>query len=143
LQKAGGTIWFDPGIQSTYLARSTLTALAKQYARYGFWKAQMLWMYPETTRWRQLLPPVFVGSLGMWLILAFFWRIAILFLLLQAGIYFLITAAAGVLEAVRRRKAYLAAGFPLAVWTMHFCWGGAFLWGLLVRILRRKGGKQA
>jgi len=143
LQKAGGTIWFDPEIQSTYLARSTLTALAKQYARYGFWKAQMLWMYPETIRWRQLLPPVFVGSLGMWLILAIFWRIAVLFLLFQAGIYSLITVAAGVIEAVRRRKTFFTAGFPLAVWTMHFCWGGAFLWGLLVRFLRRKGGKQA
>ncbi len=140
LRKAGGTIWFDPVIRSTYLARSTLCALARQYTRYGYWKARMVWMYPETIRWRQLLPPVFTGALILLSLLAFISGAARILLLIQAGLYLAVTLAAGIAEAARRRSLVLAVGFPLAVWTMHLCWGGAFLWGLLVRVFRRDRG---
>ena len=35
-----------------------MAALARQYWRYGFWKARMLRRYPGTLRWRQALPPL-------------------------------------------------------------------------------------
>ncbi len=34
-----------------------LSALVRQYFRYGFWKGKMLQRYPDTIRWRQLLTP--------------------------------------------------------------------------------------
>ena len=66
IRKSGGTIWLDPAIRSVYFARPTLAALARQYSRYGFWKWRMLRRYPETLRWRQGLPPLFVLSLLAW-----------------------------------------------------------------------------
>ena len=50
ITKSGGKIWMNPDIQVDYFARSTFSALAKQYWNYGFWKAVMLQRYPETVR---------------------------------------------------------------------------------------------
>jgi succinoglycan biosynthesis protein ExoA len=52
----GGQVYFDPRIRCEYFARATLEALARQYWRYGWWKAQMLKRHPRSLRWRQLLP---------------------------------------------------------------------------------------
>ncbi len=131
LRQAGGKIWFDPRIRSVYFARSTLPALARQYARYGYWKARMLRRYPHTLRWRQALPPLFVlATLALGLTGTFVpW--ARLLLAVQWGAYLLVTLSTGMLVAARRRDPALALGFPLAVWIMHLAWGGAFLWGIV------------
>ena len=50
LRQAGGMIWLDPSIRCVYFARPTLSALARQYWRYGFWKAHMLTRYPRSLR---------------------------------------------------------------------------------------------
>jgi len=63
IRQSGGRIWLDPQIRSVYFARGSLSDLAKQYWRYGYWKAQMLKRYPKTLRMRQALPPIFVLSL--------------------------------------------------------------------------------
>ena len=131
LRRAGGLIWLDPSIRSVYFARESLGELARQYARYGFWKARMLVKQPETIRWRQALPPLFV-LLGVGLALAgVFWPPAWALLGVQLTLYVLTSVGVGVAEAFSRQDAMLGVGFPLAVWTMHLCWGGGFLWGLL------------
>ena len=56
VRAAGRVVWLDPAIRSIYYSRPTLTALAKQYWRYGFWKWRMLQRYRSTLRWRQFLP---------------------------------------------------------------------------------------
>jgi hypothetical protein len=72
IRRSGGKIWLDPSIRSVYFARPTLAKLARQYTRYGFWKWRMLRRYPETLRWRQALPPLFVFSLIGGAVLAIF-----------------------------------------------------------------------
>jgi glycosyltransferase involved in cell wall biosynthesis len=131
LRQAGGKIWFDPRIRSVYFARHSLRALARQYARYGYWKAQMLKRHPESLRWRQALPALFtplliVLALGAWFSPLF--RVA---LGLYMGVYLTLTLGAGLVEAVRRRDAPLALGVPLAFWTMHVMWGLGFSLGLI------------
>ncbi len=127
----GGKIWFDPKIQSVYYARSTLRSLAKQYWRYGFWKYQMLRRYPETIRWRQALPPLFVAGAFLLTMMALFipllrwlWSVII------AG-YILTLSLAGLHLAVKRKDFSLWLGVPAAIACMHFCWGAGFLWGLI------------
>lgn len=56
VRRAGGRVFFDPAIVSTYVARPTLSSLARQYFRYGWWKAQMLRSHPRSLCWRQALP---------------------------------------------------------------------------------------
>lgn len=130
LRRAGGTVWFDPTIRSTYFTRRSLGELARQYARYGFWKSRMLRSQPGSLRWRQVIPPVFVAALVVLAAASPFWFPARLGLGLSLAIYLVLTATVGVVEAARRRDIGLVIGFPLAIWTMHLAWGGAFLWGL-------------
>jgi succinoglycan biosynthesis protein ExoA len=142
LHRAGGVIWFEPDIRSVYFARGSLTSLAKQYARYGYWKARMLLNHVGSLRWRQAIPSLFVLSTLLLGILAPLWRPASLLLRVQLGLYGTVTILAGLVEAIRKRDIGLLVGFPLSLWTMHFAWGGAFLWSLFTAIVggRRESG---
>ncbi|MCX6071605.1 MAG: glycosyltransferase family 2 protein [Chloroflexi bacterium] len=131
LRQAGGRIWFDPSIRSIYFARATLGDLARQYARYGFWKARMLRRYPGTLRLRQALPPAFVLA-AFGLALAVPWVPLARWLLgLQWALYVGTLLTAGVAQARLGHDAALAVGMPLAWAVMHLAWGGAFWWGWL------------
>jgi glycosyltransferase involved in cell wall biosynthesis len=131
IRQQGGRIWLDPEIRSTYFARSTLKALFDQYRRYGYWKARMIQRYPETLRWRQFLPPVFV--LGVLLLsgAGLVWPWARGLLALGLMVYLAILVLAGLQRAVQQRDLALAPGLPAAIATMHFAWGGAFLFSLI------------
>jgi succinoglycan biosynthesis protein ExoA len=132
LLKAGGRIWFDPAIRSTYFARPSLLELARQYLRYGFWKTRMLRAHPDTLRWRQALPPMFVAiTLGL-LVASPFLAVPRWLLAVQWGGYVLALVVTGFWEAARRRDAALIVGIPLALGVMHLGWGGAFLAGLVL-----------
>ena len=131
IRHTGGVIWFDPDIRSIYFARPDLSTLARQYTRYGYWKAQMLRRYPKTLRWRQLLPPLFVAALLILLMLAPWWAIARWLLLLQLGVYTLALFIAGLHSAISLKDPLLAIGIPFAIATMHLTWGAALLWGLI------------
>jgi GT2 family glycosyltransferase len=130
IHQAGGKIWFDPQIRSAYFARSHLSALARQYWRYGYWKVQMLRRYPGTIRWRQALPPLFVLSLVLLTLLAPFWKFFRWILLAVCGIYVLILLIAGTQLAIKKNKLAMLIGVPLAIACMHFAWGSGFLWGI-------------
>lgn len=131
IREAGGVVWYDPKISSVYFARGDLRSLARQYARYGFWKAQMIIRNPRSLRWRQALPPSFVLVTVVLAALAVFWPPGRWLLDIQLGVYAIISLATGSGVALRRKDPLLALGFPLALAVMHFSWGGAFLWGLL------------
>ena len=140
LRKAGGTVWFDPAIQSTYLARKDLGGLVRQYFRYGFWKARTLRLHPGSLRLRQILPPLFVwatvvlGLLGLYVPLA--WTL----LTFQWVTYAVALLAAGVVEAIRRLDALLIIGVPLSIATIHLSWGLGFWWSLLFRRSSKQPG---
>jgi succinoglycan biosynthesis protein ExoA len=128
IRKIGGIIWFDPDIRSVYLAAPNFNALVKQYFRYGFWKARMLRLHPKALRWRQALPPLFVLGLIFLLGLGFLWRPFWIMLMSIGLCYSMILLATGVLVAFQKKDASLMLGVPIAIMTMHFAWGTAFLW---------------
>ena len=131
VMQSGGKVWLDPRIRSEYFARSSLKTLARQYWRYGYWKRQMLRRYPETLRWRQALPPVFVaGLIVLGLASPFFW-LARWTLLSVIGLYGFVLLAAGIQLAAKKKDLAMIAGVPLAIATMHFAWGTGFLWSLV------------
>ena len=130
IRQNGGRVWLDPQIRSIYFARATLVALARQYFRYGLWKWQMLRRYPDTLRWRQALPPLFVLSVLLNLILAVFFPVFGALLALELALYFGILFAAGVKKAMELKKIFPVPGLPVAISTMHFAWGAGFLWSI-------------
>jgi glycosyltransferase involved in cell wall biosynthesis len=73
LRARGDTVYLSPTIRSTYQVRGTISKLARQYARYGFWKVRTLIEHRASLRWRQLVAPVFVVSVVLtpWLVARF------------------------------------------------------------------------
>jgi glycosyltransferase involved in cell wall biosynthesis len=139
VRKWGGKIWLDPSIRSVYFARPTLLELIRQYWRYGFWKWRMLRRYPDTLRWRQALPPLFVISLIGLAVLSFFIPVAGILLAAELLLYFSIMILAGLYAAVQQRKAYLISGLPLAIAVMHLSWGSGLLWSILTSSFQKHG----
>ena len=131
IRQTGGRVWLDPKIVTVYYARSSLLELARQYWRYGYWKFRMLRRYPDTLRWRQGLPPLFVASL-VGLILLSWWPPAGGLLALELTIYVSVLVLAGMLASLRQKKISLFMGLPLSIATMHLAWGGAFLWSMIM-----------
>ncbi len=131
LRAAGGRIWIDPAIRATYHSRPDLASLAKQYFTYGFYKFRMLKRYPDTLRWRQALPPLFVLGVLMLLLLAVFWKFSFYAFLAIVGIYLLALIAASIPEALKQKEISLVPGIPLAIMTMHFAWGSGFWWSMI------------
>lgn len=130
VRQHGGRVWLDPAIRSVYFARSSLTALARQYWHYGFWKSKMLRRYPSTLRWRQALPPAFVISLLALLLLSPWLSLARWFLLAETLIYLVTLFLAGLQIAIQHKDISNLLGAPLAVATMHLAWGSGFLWSI-------------
>ncbi|MEJ2599947.1 MAG: glycosyltransferase family 2 protein [Anaerolineales bacterium] len=131
VRQSGGVVWLDPAIRSAYFARRDLVALARQYARFGFWKARMLRRNPSTLRWRQALPPLFVLSLLALALLSilippFKWLLAA-----EVLIYLGVLLVAGLWTGFGKKDLSMMMSVPLAVATMHLAWGGAFLWSLV------------
>ncbi len=131
VQRANGTIWLDPKITAIYFARPNLKALAKQYWRYGFWKVQMLRRYPDSLRWRQVVPPLFISSLLVLSLLTFWWPVASWILLLEVVLYWVALFQVGLQLASENKRIPHIIGVPMAIATMHFSWGTAFLWSLI------------
>jgi glycosyltransferase involved in cell wall biosynthesis len=133
VRQSGGTIWLEPAIRSIYFSRDDLAGLARQYWRYGYWKARMLSRYPESLRWRQALPPFFVLTLFVGL-LGSFWVPAIRWVfVLELTAYILVLLLAGIQRGIKHRDMALIFGVPLAIATMHLTWGSAFLWSLMFK----------
>ena len=139
VRKSGGKIWLDPSIRSIYFARSTFRELIQQYWRYGFWKWRMLSRYPDTLRWRQALPPLFVLSLISLIVLSIFIPFTRILLAGELVIYLSIMVLAGLYAALRQHKAYLILGLPLAIPAMHLAWGSGFLWSILASSIQKNG----
>lgn len=131
LRQSGGKIWLDPSIRSIYFARSNLAELARQYWRYGYWKARMLRRYPGTVRWRQALPPLFVLSLLALLLLAIWWPVAGWLFVIESAGYAVVLSLAGMQLGKKQHDWKLILSVPLAIATMHLAWGSAFLWSLV------------
>jgi succinoglycan biosynthesis protein ExoA len=131
IRKCGGRVWFDPQIRSIYFARHSLPSLARQYWRYGYWKMRMLQRYPDTLRWRQALPPVFVLGLFGLLLLAPWWFVARWSLFAVLSFYLLALLIGSANVAAKKRDVRLLIGIPAAIVTMHLFWGSGFLWSTL------------
>lgn len=135
IRKAGGKILLAADVRSTYFSRGSLKKLWGQYFQYGFYKVRVLQKHPKQMRPRQFVPPAFVASLLLSLILSlvFPWGWIALFSLLS--IYLIINLLASMLVAKDAGWRYLPL-LPLAFSTLHISYGAGFLAGL-VRFWKR------
>ena len=130
IRQSGGKIWFDPSIKSIYFARKTYGELAKQYWRYGYWKAKMLLQNPHSLRWRQAVPPLFVISILLGIILSIFYQETLILVIGELTVYLGILILVAAREAKKTHDFSLIFGMPIAMMIMHVCWGISFLWSM-------------
>lgn len=124
LRANGGRVWFEPRLRVLYRPRTSLPRLWKQYFEYGTWKRRVVRMHPESTRLRQLVPPLFVvGLIGSGLLA--FTPLRPLALVVPVA-YLGLLATTTVVQIIKTRDP-AALLFPPAVATMHISWGLGFL----------------
>ncbi|HNH38302.1 MAG TPA: glycosyltransferase family 2 protein [Microthrixaceae bacterium] len=64
VRRSGGELLFDPAIRIDWDCRQSVSALFRQYRRYGAGKVQTLVRHPESVGLRHLAAPVVVGALA-------------------------------------------------------------------------------
>ena len=122
LRVDGGRVVFDPAIWSIYRPPESLHGIARQYWRYGQWKAAMLLAAPLSLRPRQLAPPALlltVAAAAFPTPLARPSRAALLVYLAVLGV-----------TSARSRAGWRTA--PVLV-AMHGAWGAGLLTGFVRR----------
>lgn len=130
-RQSGRCVFLDPRIRSTYFARPTLRALATQYLRYGWWKAQMLRKYPESLRWRQAVPATFVALTAVLALAGLIWPRAWFLLGVMLSVHAATVLATSVALAARTRDWAALPGLIGAFFVIHFVWGTGFLLNML------------
>ena len=127
---------------ASYVPRDSLKALARQYWRYGLYRAKTSGRHPESMAASHLLPPVAACLAGS-LLPGPLGRLA----RRGAGVYGLALAASAVTAARERDAAPAdAASVPVVLAVMHTSWGLGFLsgsarFGPPVEALRRLAGR--
>ncbi len=124
LRAGGGKVWFEPRLRVVYRPRATLRRLWKQYFEYGTWKRRVIRMHPESTRLRQLVPPLFIVAMLVSGVLAL---TPLRPLALVVPLAYLTLLIGSTLVQLLRTRDPAALLFPAAVATMHTSWGVGFL----------------
>lgn len=114
---ASGGVYYDPAIQSTYVPRSSVAAVAKQFYRYGRSRAKTVRRHPDVLAPRQLAAPALVlGLVSPWRK-----QVAIAY-----GVVVLTRAAM-----TARRDPVAGATVGATLPAMHLSWGIGFLQGIV------------
>ena len=130
LRAAGGRIWLDPRIRSTYYARSTFRSLWRQYYQYGYCKVRVFQKVPGSAQFRHWVPPLFAFAVLGGLVGAIVFpelRVPYLGGLLA---YIVVNFVSSALMAVREGwRHFLRLPFVFA--TLHLSYGLGFWRGIL------------
>ena len=115
--RSRGGVWYDTAIRSTYIPRTGLRSLARQFYRYGRSRALTVRAHPASLSARQLAAPLLVVALLSP------WR-------RSAAVVYACVVAAGTAQATLEDGA-AAPSFATALPVMHVSWGAGFLLGLV------------
>jgi GT2 family glycosyltransferase len=124
VRQRGLRVVLDPAMRCTYSARPSVGAVARQYGRYGWWKARMLMRHPRSIKLRQVMPALLVPGL----------LVALVGIPIVGGAGWLPVLAAypvamlvGAAHAAATRHRWAATAWLAAIFiTMHVAWGVAF-----------------
>ena len=126
LRSAGGRIVCLPQMASRYLPRRSVPALARQYWRYGQYRAKTCRHHPRSMRRSHAVPPAIAATAGVAALpLPLAGRVA----RASLGAYAAMLVAEAVRLTGRARPKTDAAWLPVVLATMHLAWGTGFIVG--------------
>lgn len=123
IREAGHLIWFSPELRVSYRPRPSVRKLARQYRDYGRWRRVVTRYHRGSVNLRYLAAPaaLVANVLGVLAGVALTpWALVV-----PAG--YLAAIAVGSLPTGRGLPAAARVRIPLALVTMHMCWGYGFL----------------
>ncbi|MFJ5294745.1 glycosyltransferase family 2 protein [Streptomyces sp. NPDC088348] len=123
IREAGGLIWFSPELRVQYRPRPSVRALAKQYKDYGRWRHVVARYHEGSINLRYLAPPTAVCAIAAGIVVGA--AVTPWAFLVPAG--YVAAIAAGSLPAGKGLSAKARVRIPVALATMHMCWGFGFL----------------
>jgi hypothetical protein len=141
MREAGGLIWFQPELRVSYRPRASVAALAAQYFGYGRWRRVVARRHAGTINLRYLTPPVVTAAILVGLVAGLAGFVGVVagagdvwLALLIAGfavpaVYLLgvLTVSATAARGSGALRGRPLAWLPVALVTMHMCWGLGFL----------------
>ncbi len=125
IRAGGGRIVCLPEMAARYVPRDSLKALARQYWRYGQYRAKTSRRHPASMRRSHVLPPALVVATASAVLprpLGLPGRLAV-------GAWAAGAAVTSAREVTRGASPADAASLPLVLGAMHFSWGAGFLVG--------------
>ena len=129
---SGQQVILDRSGHCDYFARTTLGDLARQYIRYGGWKARMVRLHPRSLKLRHLVAPLFVVSIVLLALLGIVWLPFWALLGLEIVSYSLCALFFSLRVATKTGGGIgLFLLMPLVFATIHLTWGSSFLLGLI------------
>lgn len=139
VRQGGQKVILDRSGHCDYFARASLSGLAKQYFRYGGWKARMLRLHPSSIKWRHLVAPAFVASLVLLTIVGFFLSMLWWLLAFELGSYLLLSIVFSY-QVVREtgERLLMLLIMPIVFFTIHVSWGASFFVGLIGNAGRKR-----
>jgi succinoglycan biosynthesis protein ExoA len=136
IRARGGRILLDNSGHILYFARATIREVARQYFRYGTWKARMVKLNPRSVRWRHLVAPAFVAGVASTALLGCWWRPAWWLLAAALVPYASLSLYSAFRVARRVRDLGLLPHVVVVFLVLHVAWGSSF-WLGLIRAPRR------
>jgi len=133
VRQQGEKVLLDSHAHCDYFARPTIWQLARQYWRYGSWKAQMLRLHPSSVKLRQVVAPLFVAWLLLTFALGFFWGVAWWLLAATIAFYALVAVISSLQLSLQSRDIRSLFVLPFVFFTIHWTWGSGFLFSLIMR----------
>ena len=141
LIRAGGRVLLIPSIRSRYYARASLRDLARMYYQYGYFKPLVVRKVGGVMTGRQLVPPVFVGTMILTAAVAPWLPNAVVVCALVAAGYaaadIVVSGLLGLEEGVRVAIVLLVV-FPV----LHLAYGLGYLRGCLDFLLLGKRARD-
>jgi len=144
---SGGRIVSLPGLAARYVPRDSLGSLARQYWRYGNYRAKTAARHPASLEARQLFPLALVIAVAAALIAP--WPVRPL-ARLAVGAY-VVALGVNAVRSAGEAGARDAATLPLVLAIMHLTWGAGFVSGsirfgppvaALARVAGLRGGRS-
>ncbi|MDX2544289.1 glycosyltransferase family 2 protein [Streptomyces sp. WI04-05B] len=123
IREAGGLIWFSPELRVSYRPRPSVRALAKQYKDYGRWRHVVARYHEGSINLRYLAPPTALIAIVAGVLLG---AVLTPWAFLVPGGY-LAAITAGSVPAGKGLSLKARLQIPVALATMHMCWGWGFL----------------
>jgi succinoglycan biosynthesis protein ExoA len=130
IRKLGGRILLIPEASCSYVPRSSLRLLWRQYYQYGLWKVRVLQKCPRQMRARHFVPGLFVVALLSSAVAVPFLHSAATVFVSLFCLYAISNVLASVAVTHNAGRYDVFPSVPLVFMTLHFAYGIGFLAGV-------------